>query len=145
MRPILCGNNATCISIILVKCQPCSFNNKGVYEESKCSRKCFFMIKALFSAMKAILCGKKDTCPRIILTKFHPCSLKSRGCREGFKLNKNITTARHRLNMLNLMTVKIDNMRVEPLEINNDGISYTYKTINYIFKKYNQSRSSMEN
>ena len=54
-----------------------------------------------------------------------------------YKLNQKITSASHRLNMLNLMTTKMDKIKVDPFEINNAGISYTYKTIKYLLAKYN--------
>ena len=54
-----------------------------------------------------------------------------------FKLNQNITSAKHRLKMLNLLTAQMNNIKIDPFEINNDGISYTYKTIEYLLAKYN--------
>ena len=54
-----------------------------------------------------------------------------------YKLNQKITSANHRLNMLNLMTTKMDKIKVDPFEIDNDDISYTYKTIEYLLAKYN--------
>ena len=49
----------------------------------------------------------------------------------------------HRFNMLNLMTMNMDNVEIEPFEINTVNISYTYKTIDYLLNKYNPSELTM--
>ena len=60
-----------------------------------------------------------------------------------FKLNQNIISPTHRLNMLNLLIQNNEKIKLEPFEIENDEISYTYKTVKYIKNKYNPSELAM--
>jgi len=60
-----------------------------------------------------------------------------------FKLNQNIVSPSHRLNMLNLLIQKHDKIKVDSFEIEKEETSYTYKTVEYIKNKYNPSELVM--
>ena len=63
--------------------------------------------------------------------------------RSPYKINQKLTSNMHRFNMLQLMTMNMDNVEIEPFEINTDNISYTHKTIDYLLNKYNPSEITM--